>query len=114
MEVIRNELGMPFDVDDTLIMHHEKEGYPTIELEYAGEPRTFWISKTHVNFLKHQKERGYHITVHSANGFAWAERVVFALGLESYVDVVRSKWNSYVDDKSVDEWLSERVYLEDK
>jgi len=65
----------------------------------------------HIKILKDRKARGSFIVVWSAGGYAWANAVVKALGLEEYVDLVMTKPHAYVDDKQAAEIMGERIYL---
>ena len=51
-----------------------------------------------IAFVKSLKARGYHVTVHSNNGYLWAYAIVVALELEPYVDLVCTKSSKCIDD----------------
>ena len=113
MMVIENELIIMFDVDDTLVMH----GFPdsldgAMDIVHPGtnNPHKVHPHKANIELLKQQRSRGYHVTVWSAGGWAWAKAV--ALGIESYVNEVRSKPIKYCDDLTdPKDILGTRVYL---
>ena len=105
MEILKEELRATFDVDETLILvssKYEWEGLEdpvVIKLDYYGQVRYRRIHQRHVELLKAHKERGFHITVHSNNGWRWAEEVVNKLGLAPYVDRIETKPQFTCDDK---------------
>lgn len=65
----------------------------------------------HIDLLKQHKARGFGICVWSLGGVKWAEAVVKALGIESYVDVVISKPLVYVDDLKCEQFMPHNLYL---
>lgn len=100
MKIIENEVLVACDIDDTVACWIEPTvpGIGKIEIEFAGKIVYLTPHQYHIDLLKMYKERGYHITMWSANGWRHAKRVVDALGLEPYVDVVQSKLTKYMDD----------------
>jgi len=109
---MNNESVICFDVDETLIMH--KAGKLKVKDPYVE--KTYHKVKPHnkhIQLLKTHKGRGYCIVVWSAGGVKWAENVVKALDLESYVDLIITKPLKYVDDLEADKILTSRVYLND-
>ena len=90
------------DVDDTLIMWRIPEGYkgPLVETNYNGFKDQGIPNLPAIAHLKKMKARAYSVVVWSAGGSDWAEVVVKALGLESYVDVVMPKIDFHLDDVS--------------
>lgn len=118
MKVITNELPLPFDVDDTLVMHSVPELMKDSELVYVPDPldksRDIRLRKNlpMIRLLKEEYSRGGLIIVWSKGGFQWAKNVVEALGLEEHVHYVMTKPRAYCDDKDVSSWLKERIYIE--
>ena len=115
MRVIDKESTIFCDVDDTLVMWG-KDGIVGEDLIEIKEPHYGRVEilaphKGHIKILKDRKARGSFIVVWSAGGFAWAEAVVKALGLENYVDLVMTKPHAYVDDKVAADIMGERIYL---
>lgn len=116
MKVNKSENTVMFDIDETVIHWDEKspftsgKGKIAITDEYNHRTVYVYPNPVHVHFLKSQKSRGSYVIVWSAGGWAWAEAVIKALGLEEYVDYVMSKPDYYFDDKPADEWMS-RVYI---
>jgi len=108
MEVIKHELRAVFDVDETLIKTGTSyKNYEEALLAQTSMGRIVPYYKDHkivypkyptISFLKSLKQRGYHITVQSNNGWEWAENVVKALHLEDYVDIVCTKSSKCIDD----------------
>lgn len=117
MQVLKNERIIFCDVDDTLVMHRtfdpNEEG---VESVVVADPTSnhhllLEVNKNMVRLVKEEHGRGGTIIVWSRGGYAWAESVVHALKLESYVHTVMSKPPIYFDDKPVQEWLTDRVYI---
>jgi predicted phosphatase len=116
MQVIPNDRILAVDVDGTLVdtLNHITIS-PYLVLNYGNSiyklaPRRFNIDL----MIHHKRVRGYFIMVWSANGVVWAERVVKLLGLEQYVDLVITKPLEYIDDKPVEQWMTNRIWLEEK
>jgi predicted phosphatase len=114
MHVIKNEYTVFFDCDDTLVMHGDHGDIPTVKVRDTVEEKfiVLGVNQPMIRLMKEEHRRGAHITVWSHGGFQWAVNVVEALELTKYVHEVRSKPLTYFDDKSVEEWMTYRVYLE--
>ena len=114
MKVIENEQLIMIDVDDTLVMWgSENIDYKRVLVEDPYDNKTVELRAHagHIKVLKDRKARGAFIVVWSAGGYKWAEAVVKALQLESYVDIIASKPFMYIDDKLAEDILGERLYL---
>lgn len=114
MKIIKNEMNIYFDVDDTLVIWGKaKPGEKVIAITdpYDGSQHYLRPHAGHIKVLRDRKTRGATIHVWSASGWQWAETVVRALGLEEHVDFVLSKPTMYVDDLEAHEILGERLYL---
>ncbi len=114
MQVITNEIIIPTDVDGTLIIYDD-EGTPgpgKIELDFFGIKKYVYPHTKHIELVKAFHQRGFRIEVHSGNGWQWAEQVVRVLGLENYVAEVKTKSFKYIDDKDVEDWFGQRVFIE--
>lgn len=114
MQVIKNETNIYFDCDDTLIIWGKiKKGEKCIAITdpYDGAQHLLRPHIGHIKVLRDRKARGATIHVWSANGWQWAQAVVYALGLQECVDYVQSKPTMYVDDLQAHEILGERLYL---
>lgn len=114
MTVIKTDQVITFDCDDTIILWHTANPDVTIVDPYDGVNHNLEIHQRHVKLLTDHFHRGYHVVVWSANGYMWAEAVVKALGIESYVHTVMSKPLKYVDDLHANEFMGARIYLENK
>lgn len=134
MNVVKNEVIVCFDVDDTLVLWGKGPGsayYDSYEkykngLTYSPNPLIEFINPydsslnylkphiRHIELLKQYKGRGFYVRVWSAGGWEWAESVVKTLGLEDYVDSVETKPSKYVDDLQAAEVLGVRVYIKDE
>lgn len=115
MQVIKNEQVICIDVDDTLVLHKANVvGDSTVLFKdpYDDSIRKLVVHEPHVKILRDRKARGATIIVWSQSGYQWAEAIVRALGLEDCVDFVASKPIAYIDDKPVQDWMAERIYLD--
>lgn len=113
MKTINNEHITFFDCDDTLVMHREHVTKNIVSIFCPIEKKFLILEKNTamIRLLKEEKARGSHVIVWSRGGFAWAESVVKALGLEGHVHQVMTKPLVYFDDKDIREWLPHRIYL---
>lgn len=114
MKVYTQESVIPVDVDNTLIMWGKaKKGEKVIHITNpnSGEQETLRPHKVHIKILKERHARGSLIVVWSKGGNQWANAVIKALGLEPYVDLVMSKPQMYIDDKTADSFMGERLYI---
>ena len=103
-----------FDIDDTIIpwaQCDQAEGSVEVLSECGLKTETHQILTRHVENLKRHKGRGHVIIVWSAGGGEWAQRVVEALKLQDYVDIVMSKPAWYYDDKPCETWMGKSIYL---
>lgn len=114
MQVFESDLTTYFDVDDTLVVWGKPATYPgTIIIDNYGHPTPMLPHKAHIEFMKRQKARGFTIIVWSQGGARWAKKVVEALKLEEYVDVILTKPVVYVDDLKAEEFMTQRIYFRD-
>lgn len=114
MKVIKSEMNIYVDVDDTLVIWGKPapdERVIAIKDPYDGTEHYLRPHAGHIKVLKDRKARGAVVHVWSASGYKWAEAVVCALGLQEYVDYVQSKPVLYIDDLEAHEILGERLYL---
>lgn len=119
MKVIKNELMVFFDVDDTLVLwvddHHMlKPGRVKIINPYDNSTVYLDVHKKHTELIKHYKGRNYTVVVWSAGGYRWANTVIETLGLTDHVDFVMTKPVKYIDDLPSNEWMGQRLYLNNK
>lgn len=112
--VVTKESTIFVDVDDTLVMWGKaKKGEKTVAITNPHDGKQDYLRphKGHIKVLKDRYSRGSFIVVWSAGGFAWAEAVVKALGLENYVDLIMTKPHIYIDDKEAVHVMGERLYI---
>lgn len=114
MKIINNENISPFDVDETLVCHDPLTCSNKVYISdrVSGKLMLFGINEPMVRLLREEKDRGSYVIVWSRAGHAWASAVVKALELEDCVDLILTKPRVYFDDKPVDFWMKDRVYLE--
>ena len=115
MQIVKSEQLVCFDVDDSLILHRKakkKDKVVCFTDPYDGSQHYVVVHEPHIKVLKDRKARGATVVVWSQSGWAWAESVVRALGISQYVDLIASKPILVVDDKPVEQWMGERLYLD--
>ncbi len=108
--VITSDKVAFFDVDDTLV---SRTVIPSVDPIGIGGYLWYPI-REHIEHIKQYAARpGQKVIVWSAGGWEWAETVVQALGLRSYVDYIMSKPAWYYDDMKAEDILPEvnRVFL---
>jgi hypothetical protein len=119
MRVLKNENVFPVDVDQTLVLWGKNvsnlapEDLVQVRNPYTGKMHTLQRHIPNIQILICKKKRGFHIRVHSANGYKWANAVITALGLEAFVDDVETKPNGYLDDKPAEHWIGPQIYLDE-
>ena len=120
MKVIRNDMIVEFDIDDTLIrwktldITHTVPLAPKVkfvEFEIDGFKNKKAIIEENIEELKLQKMSGAFVRVHTKSGFRYAEAVIKALGLEDYVDECCCKPDKVFDDKDPSEWMPKVRHL---
>jgi phosphoserine phosphatase len=94
-----------FDIDDTLVREITKlenahgTGIKFVPHPLRGNrPVPKYPMRRNIDLLRDMHARGRTIVVWSAAGWQWAEAVIKALALESYVHYVIEKPIAYVDD----------------
>lgn len=102
------------DCDDTLV-HWNISKYldyykQFIIFEHEGYHVTLFPNKKNINLVRKFKKLGYSVIVWSQSGKDWAKKVVEELELVSYVDIVGTKPNYYIDDLPVNTWMTSRVW----
>ena len=118
MQVIKSTKIIYFDVDDTLILwdwrSYTDDESQLVDLLSPNSKTSISVlpHERHIHLLKQFKVRGHTIVVWSQGGWAWAEAVVKALGLENDVDVVMEKPNWYVDDLPAATYMANPIYLD--
>ncbi len=116
MKVIEHELSVFVDCDDTLVMWNNPTvaGPDKLDVRFAGKTVYLTPHQYHIDLVKMYKERGYYVTVWSANGWRHAKQVCEVLNLQDYVDVVQVKPTKYMDDNpNPGSILGPRVYEDD-
>lgn len=113
MKVVKNEMTFFVDIDETLVCWSTTKVAHSIAIKDPNDDVNNYVVPhlPHIKILKNKKTRGAHVVVWSAGGYAWAEAVVTALGLQEYVDQIMTKPSAYMDDKVATEFMGERIYL---
>lgn len=101
MDVIKSNMVVCFDVDDTLVSY-EKETKFIINGEFSVGVTPI---DENIQALKRHKAWGHYVVVWSRSGHQWAKAVVKTLNLEKYVDVCQAKPVFYYDDMSSEKWM---------
>lgn len=109
MKILEGDRVVCFDVDDTLISWEPVEyGDNTITIiDGAGDRTTLKIKQPVVDRVIQHKQRGWITVVWSQSGYEWATKVVQALNLEKYVDVILTKPYRYYDDVPFLKWIGQ-------
>ncbi len=114
-KVVRTESTVFVDCDDTLIMWNTElaagKALVSVMNPHDGTYSHLVPHLGHIKVLKDRKARGSFIVVWSSGGFAWAEQVVKALGLQESVDLIMTKPHMYIDDKPCTAWMGEHLNL---
>jgi phosphoserine phosphatase len=111
MKIIENESVIFCDIDDTLTMWQDTDDAVWVRCPHYGEKYKLAVNRGNLKILKDRKARGSFIVVWSAGGYAWANAVVQALGIEKYVDQIMSKPIGYIDDRPAEKILGEHIYI---
>jgi hydroxymethylpyrimidine pyrophosphatase-like HAD family hydrolase len=113
MLVTESETIFYVDVDETLIFECDKKHKDGFKAIYYKETKWVRSHKKHIDFVKSLKDRGYYVIVHSGNGWKWAKEIICKLNLQDYVHEVKSKPIKHLDDKPSNEWMGQRVYIDE-
>lgn len=115
--VLKSDNLIYFDVDETLVFwrtdnYHEDDLIKVKDPYARGNEFIKMVPhQRNINLLKRVHGQGRTVVVWSAGGVFWAESVVKTLKLESYVDLIISKPYTYVDDRPMEDWKLNRIYL---
>ncbi len=113
--VVKGDLTAYFDVDDTLISWERPTtpDHDSIRLkDLDGVDVIVGVNWPNIDAIAKHALRGHTVVVWSAGGAEWASRVVQALHLEEYVDVIITKPTWYYDDLPANEFMGKRVFHE--
>lgn len=116
MKVYYNERFFPFDVDKTLISKrraHAQPGDMCVINPYTKKRVYFKPNNAMIDLLIESYGRGRLIAVWTASGVLWAKTIIDALKIEKYVHFVVTKPDGYADDKAVNEWMNNRVFIDE-
>lgn len=100
--ITKNNNVTCFDCDDTLVIwpkDYSEPGPGRIEFDYGSEKVYLIPHSYHIIFAKHCFNRGDHVIIWSANGWAWAEQVAQKTGLNNHYRQILTKPVRHVDDK---------------
>lgn len=104
------------DVDETLLCHDLSE-FPydeRIKINHNGRVFTGVPNIKNILLLKKFYNLGYTCYVWSKTGKSYAEAVVIALGLQSYVEGALAKPDFILDDKDPSTWMGPRCWRDPK
>lgn len=115
MLTVPNDKILCVDIDGTLVDYVSvKDKFDHI-ISYGDVLVYLKERKMNRALMVHHKEvRDYFIIVWSANGKEWATKIIELLGLESQVDLIMTKPREYLDDKSVEKWMTNQIFVEEK
>lgn len=113
MKVLSDAPLVCFDIDNTLVMWDYKYDLIPDKFEYLKiNGIDYIIHQKHISQLKKHKNRGHTVILWTQGGVFWAEKVVEALGLEEYVDIVQPKPAWYYDDYPSEHFMGKPEYLQ--
>lgn len=115
MKIIKSENVVFFDVDETLVTAEQFISCTGVHVADPVEPGRVIVRYQHlgnIRLLREEYQRGSTIIVWSRGGWEWATNVIKALLLTNLVHTVMSKPLVYFDDVPVEQWLTQRVYLD--
>jgi len=109
-----------FDVDETLIFWEDSEAIDRMLSRGCLVDDRFVTLDTicfrkhnyHIDRLIQHHNTGDLVVVWSAGGKGWADRVVDALEIREFVDVVLPKPNFYYDDIELKDFNSRRMFFD--
>ena len=108
MKVLKGDIVVCYDVDDTLISIVETiDEHTLLAFVEDGFPVGINPIECNIEALKRHKRCGQKTVVWSRGGHKWACAVIKALQLEEYVDVVMCKPMWYYDDIPASKWMGE-------
>jgi hypothetical protein len=112
VQILKSDLVVCVDVDDTLVSWSQLEHIPecinirgVIEIDFNDVKATYQVYSDNVESLMTHHHKGHYIVVWSGSGCEWALAVVEALKLEAYVDVVMAKPRWLLDDMKPEEFM---------
>ncbi len=96
------------DIDDTLIMYNITEMHfnKVITVEFVNGNVTVIPHLPNIELVKKMYRLGYHVTVWSHSGTAWAELIIKSVGLTNFVNVIMTKPHYYIDDKEASSFMT--------
>jgi predicted phosphatase len=108
MKVMPDNYTIMFDVDECLIEcesvpedYQKQDGEIILEHPVFGKLKVFPIYEM-IETLKNKKLEGATITVWHKGGTQWSSKVIKALKLTKYVDLIVAKPDLYYDDEPAD------------
>lgn len=115
MKIIPTEDLLPFDVDDTIVMHGKiRKGQRTVAYTcpYTDEQKIVRVNEPMVQVLRERLARGTSVLVWSKSGYKKAVAILRALKIDHKNLYVTSKFKDYADDKDISTWSGERIWLD--
>jgi len=115
MLTVKSEQVLMVDVDFTLLLWGKiAKGEECVQFTDPYTKAQLYVKphRAHVKILKDRLERGATVFVWSAAGWKWARAALRALNIDHKRLVVMSKPIAYIDDKPCQEWMGERIYLD--
>ena len=115
MKIIATEDLLPFDIDETLIMNSKiRKGQKCISFTcpYTKELCIVRVNEPMLAVLRQRLARGTSILVWSKSGYRRAVVILRALQLDHKNLYVTSKFKDYADDKPIETWAGERIWLD--
>jgi hypothetical protein len=113
-QVNKSEQVICCDIDDTIVLWNPEAPGDKIEIPCPHSLHGHFDLKTHephIRLVKERLARGAVMIVWSAGGWAWADSVFEALGIDHENIHIYSKPYAYIDDSECQNWMGDRIYL---
>lgn len=112
MRTVKNEKTIFIDVDDTLVKWSNRDLTNLITINDRSGPISLSPNEFTIAELKRHKKEGKAIIVWSQGGYKWATKVVKALQLVEYVDMIISKPCLFYDDLPASCFMAEYMRID--
>lgn len=112
MQTINSSKLILCDIDETLVSTTNWGEAPEGCRFILFNNIMFFVHTRHITLLQEFKARGFTIILWSAGGSDWARMVAESLYLNHCVDFIMDKPSWYIDDKTSENFMGERIFLD--
>lgn len=117
MKEVESDVTFCIDIDETIILWVD-DIKPTpkeaVEFNFYGQTIYAIPHEDHIRLMKASAARGRNTVVWSGNGKAWVKEVLTKLGLADLDVLVMTKPVGYLDDSPAQNWMGQKVYLQNR